>query len=209
MTRQKQRKTTRLLLSVALAVALVTSSFAAPAVASSDGIQIFADGEDGEDSWVDTAKAYVSGVVNRAKYGVSSIGDDEPDPKPTIDSAAGFVNNHSSEITSWYNTHYAAPSDDLTYEVELSNADGDTEVRYLEVDSNGTDLTGVRVVNSTNRATDVALSLEGQWVDSLDDETETWYDTYVAADRPVKRNDTFTRRIFAQYASDTDGVDQL
>jgi len=200
-----------ILIRVVLAVVVVSSLGVAPAVADSNGVEIFGDDENDEDeeSWSETVRsvtAYADGVVNRVAYGLR--GDDSQSPSETMNNEADWVNSHSQELVEWYNSHYAAPASNQTYRVELSN-DDDTAVRYLEVDSDGSNVTALRAVNSTDRPVDATLSLSGQWVSSLVDETKAFHSEYVENDTAVESDDAYVNRLKAQYAADTDGIREI
>jgi hypothetical protein len=190
---------------VGLVVALVAVAVVPAPVAADDGDDVL--GEVGDElreqaGRLSNLSDVVDGVVNRVRYAVSGPESDRT-PESSLTETADLVNNRSGETVAWLNDHYAPPASNQTVRVKL--VDGDTIARrYVEVDANGSEWQAVRVVNSTDRTVTDTVRLEGQWVDTLPDETRKFYDIYVENGTRAETDDPFARRLAGQYKSDTE-----
>ncbi|NLV14363.1 hypothetical protein [Haloarcula argentinensis] len=170
-------------LTVVLAVLLVTQASVVPVAAQSEGPVdgMFSAAE--ESTLLNTLEGIRDGVLGRISDGVAGATDDRTAADMAADLQTEF-NSNAGTYESWANNRTTASTSLDVLELTVTQ-DDESETLYLTSDVVDGDYTNTTMRNSTDRTVDESCELEGNAARNAADELAEFHEDYVATDGNV------------------------
>lgn len=188
-----------------LVVCLVSATAVAPATAQSDEeglLDTITGGDLTLSERISAANDALAGLLARAEYEASAVGDDETDAPSTL--AEGLTtefNSHNATIETYVNARFTGTATNWDVIKVTVEQDNETTTRYLVAtatdDGNFTDS---RMVSETDRAADQTVVLRDYAAANAASELDRFVTEYVEEDRDIDA--ALRRRLAQQYGGD-------